>query len=42
MYIMTISYVPGTVGSTMVDKTYMVTILIELIGSWQSHIIGYR
>lgn len=33
---------PDAVGSTVVDKTCMVPPLIELIGSWWSHIIGHR
>ena len=31
-YIITTYYVPGTLGSTVVDKTYMVSLFVELIG----------
>lgn len=39
---MTTYYMPGTVGSTEVAETYMVPLLMELIGWWWSYIIGYR
>lgn len=42
VYIMTTYYMPGTVGSTEVAETYMVPLLMELIGWWWSYIIGYR